>query len=66
VLFEGDRVTGIRTGDRGLGRNGQARGAVEPGADIRAKVTIFTDGVRGHLTKQLIRTLQLGSGHHAQ
>ena len=55
VLFEGARVVGIRTGDRGLGKHGTPRGAVEPGADIRAKVTIFADGVRGHLTKQLLR-----------
>jgi electron-transferring-flavoprotein dehydrogenase len=61
VLFDGARVAGIRTGDRGVGRHGTPRGAVEPGADIRAKVTIFCDGVRGHLTKQLLRTLPLGS-----
>jgi electron-transferring-flavoprotein dehydrogenase len=66
VLFEGDRVAGVRTGDRGLGRHGTPRGAVEPGADIRARVTIFADGVRGHLTKQLLRTLPLGSAQPAQ
>jgi electron-transferring-flavoprotein dehydrogenase len=66
VLFEGTRVVGIRTGDRGIGRHGTPRGAVEPGADIRAKVTIFADGVRGHLTKQLLRTLPLGSEQPAQ
>ncbi|MGD9904875.1 MAG: 4Fe-4S dicluster domain-containing protein [Vicinamibacterales bacterium] len=66
VLFEQDRVVGVRTGDRGLGRNGEPRGTVEPGADIRAKVTIFADGVRGHLTKQLLRTLPLGSAQPAQ
>ena len=60
VLFEGDRVVGIRTGDRGLGKHGTPRGAVEPGADIRAKVTIFADGVRGHLTKQLLRDAAAG------
>ncbi len=66
VLFDGRRVVGVRTGDRGLGRHGSPRGAVEPGADIRAQVTIFADGVRGHLTKQLLRTLQLGSAQPAQ
>ncbi len=66
VLFEGERVVGVRTGDRGVGRHGTPRGAVEPGADIRAKVTIFADGVRGHLTKELTRELQLGSTHPAQ
>ncbi len=59
VLFDGDRVIGVRTGDRGLGKDGQPKGAFEPGADIHAKVTIFADGVRGHLTKQLLQTLHL-------
>ena len=66
VLYEGARVVGIRTGDRGVGRHGATRGAVEPGADIRAKVTVFADGVRGHLTKDLLRTLQMGSAQPAQ
>jgi electron-transferring-flavoprotein dehydrogenase len=66
VLFDGARVVGIRTGDRGVGKHGTPRGSIEPGADIRAKVTIFADGVRGHLTKQLLRTLPLGSAQPAQ
>src|SRR5687768_14768876 len=61
VLYEGARVIGVRTGDRGLDKNGQPKGAFEPGADIHAKVTIFADGVRGHLTKQLYRDLQIGA-----
>jgi electron-transferring-flavoprotein dehydrogenase len=60
VLFHGHRVIGVRTGDRGVGKDGQPRGMFEPGADIQAKVTIFADGVRGHLTKELMRVLQLG------
>ncbi|MBM3781717.1 MAG: electron transfer flavoprotein-ubiquinone oxidoreductase [Acidobacteria bacterium] len=55
VLFDGARVIGLRTGDRGVGKDGQPRGMFEPGADIHARVTIFADGVRGHLTKQLLR-----------
>jgi len=66
VLYEGTRVVGIRTSDRGVGKHGTSRGAVEPGADIRAKVTIFADGVRGHLTKDLLRTLQMGGSQPAQ
>ncbi len=53
-------IIGVRTGDRGLGKDGQPKVAFEPGADIHAKVTIFADGVRGHLTKQLYRDLQIG------
>ncbi len=55
------RVIGVRTGDRGIGKDGEPKGAFEPGADIHAKVTIFADGVRGHLTKQLYRDLQIGN-----
>ncbi|MBP7779442.1 MAG: electron transfer flavoprotein-ubiquinone oxidoreductase [Acidobacteria bacterium] len=66
VLYEGERVVGIRTSDRGVGKDGAPRGAVEPGSDIRAKVTIFADGVRGHLTKELTADLQLGSTYPAQ
>ena len=58
----GDRtIIGVRTGDRGIGKDGQPKGAFEPGADIHAKVTIFAEGVRGHLVKQLYRDLQIGA-----
>ena len=60
VLFDGERVTGVRTGDRGIGRHGDQKATFEPGVDIQAKVTIFCDGVRGNLTKQLLRRLVLG------
>ena len=59
VLWDGDRVVGVRTGDRGRGKDGEPKGAFEPGVDIHAKVTIFCDGVRGNLTKQLRRRLPL-------
>ena len=58
-LVDGQRVVGVRTGDRGVGKNGKPKATFEPGADIRAKVTIFADGVRGHLTKQLMPILHL-------
>jgi electron-transferring-flavoprotein dehydrogenase len=60
VLSDGIRVVGVRTGDKGIGRHGEQKANYEPGADILAKVTIFADGVRGNLTKELTRTLQLG------
>lgn len=62
VLFDGDRVVGVRTGDRGIGRDGQRRGGFEPGVDIHAKVTILCDGVRGNLTKQVLARLPLAEG----
>jgi electron-transferring-flavoprotein dehydrogenase len=66
VLYEGDRVAGVRTGDRGIGRQGERKPNFEPGVDIRAKVTIFCDGVRGNLTKQLLARLPLMDGREPQ
>ena len=66
VLLDGERVVGVRTGDRGIGKHGERRPAYEPGVDIRARVTIFADGVRGNLTKQLLRRLPLAHGRHPQ
>jgi electron-transferring-flavoprotein dehydrogenase len=66
VLFVGDRVVGVRTGDRGIDKHGQKKSTFEPGVDIRAKVTIFADGVRGNLTKSLVRQLGLDEGRSPQ
>jgi electron-transferring-flavoprotein dehydrogenase len=66
ILMEGTRVVGVRTGDRGIGRHGERKPNFEPGVDVVAKVTIFCDGVRGNLTKELLRRLQLGEGRSPQ
>jgi electron-transferring-flavoprotein dehydrogenase len=66
VLMDGPRVIGVRTGDRGIGRHGEQKPTFEPGVDVTAKVTIFCDGVRGNLTKELLRRLQLGAGRQPQ
>ena len=62
VLFDGDRVVGVRTGDRGIDRHGNRKPNFEPGVDLHARVTIFCDGVRGNLTKTLVETLKLDAG----
>ncbi len=66
VLWDGDRVVGVRTGDRGRGRDGAPKAAFEPGVDVRAKITIFCDGVRGNLTKQILTRLPLAHGREPQ
>ncbi len=66
VLFEGTKVVGVRTGDRGIDKKGQKKPTYEPGVDVRAKVTIFCDGVRGNLTKVLVNKLGLGEGRLPQ
>jgi electron-transferring-flavoprotein dehydrogenase len=66
VLTDGNRVVGVRTGDRGIGRHGERKAGFEPGVEIRARVTIFCDGVRGNLTKELLRRFQLGRGREPE
>ena len=66
LLMDGDRVVGVRTGDRGIGRHGEKRDTFEPGVDIRSKVTILADGVRGNLTKELMRRLPVSAGAEPQ
>src|SRR6266542_490394 len=66
VLYEGDAVAGVRTGDRGIDKHGDRKPTFEPGVDIRAKVTIFADGVRGNMTKALVRRLALDAGRSPQ
>jgi electron-transferring-flavoprotein dehydrogenase len=66
VLYDGERVVGVRTGDRGIGKHGERKSTFEPGVDIHAKVTILTDGVRGNLTKAVVRRLALDSGRSPQ
>ncbi len=66
MLYEGQAVVGVRTSDRGLDRQGEPRANFEPGVEIRAKVTIVCDGVRGNLTKQLIRRFDLAAGRQPQ
>ena len=62
LLFDGDTVTGVRTGDRGIGKHGERKATFEAGVDVRAKVTILADGVRGNLTKVLVQKLHLDAG----
>ncbi len=59
LLWEGDACAGVRTGDRGIGRDGSPRDSFEPGMDLQAKVTILGEGPRGHLTRKLVQRRQL-------
>ena len=53
LLFDGERVAGVRTDDKGVDRINQPKANFEPGYDLKAKVTILAEGTRGSLTKQL-------------
>jgi len=64
LLLEGNRLVGVRTGARGLDRQGQPKASYEPGVDILAKAIVFGEGVRGSLTKQVISRFQLDAGRN--
>jgi electron-transferring-flavoprotein dehydrogenase len=66
LLYEADRVAGVRTRDQGIDKHGAKKSTFEPGVDIRAKVTILCDGVRGNLTKAAVRRLALDEGRQPQ
>jgi electron-transferring-flavoprotein dehydrogenase len=54
ILYDGPKVAGVRTGDKGLNKDGTRKGNFEPGIDLLAKVTVFAEGPRGTLSEDLI------------
>ena len=67
MLFDQkDRVVGVRTGDKGIDKEGKRKPNFEAGIDLLAKVTVLGEGVRGSLTKKLIRRLGLDEGREPQ
>ena len=60
VLFHDDgSIKGVATGEMGRGRDGESKASYEPGMELHAKVTLFAEGCRGHLGKQLIHQFEL-------
>jgi len=60
ILYHEDgSVKGVATGDMGVGADGAHKASFEPGMELHAKYTIFAEGCRGHLGKQLIDTFDL-------
>ncbi len=68
VVFDSaaNRVKGVTTGDKGLSKDGVARPNFEPGMNILAKATIFGEGARGSLFRELAEMLNLSSGKAPQ
>jgi electron-transferring-flavoprotein dehydrogenase len=66
LLWNGDRVTGVRIGDKGLDKEGKPKPNYEPGADLIAKVTVLGEGPRGTLAKQLDKKLRVSDGKNPQ
>ncbi|KQU62642.1 electron transfer flavoprotein-ubiquinone oxidoreductase [Sphingomonas sp. Leaf339] len=67
ILFdEQGRVKGVATGDMGVARDGTHKGDYTPGLELHAKYTFFAEGVRGHLSKEVIRTFDLAKDAQPQ
>ena len=66
LLVEDGRVKGVRSGDKGRGKDGQPLGNFEPGTDITAQFTVLAEGCWGHLTGPAIREFDLAAGAEPQ
>ena len=67
ILYHDDgSIKGVATGDMGLDINGEPKDGHERGMELHAKYTIFSEGCRGHLGKQLIEKFALNEGKSPQ
>lgn len=68
VLYEtdGNRVIGVRTGDKGIDKDGNKRSNFEPGVDLIAKTTVFGEGPKGSLLREVGRKLGIFEGKMPQ
>ena len=67
VLYDdGGRVRGVATGDMGIGRDGKPTERFTPGVELVARETLFAEGCRGSLSKQLIKRFRLRDGRDPQ
>jgi len=66
VVFDNGQIVGVITGDKGIDKKGEKKANFEPGSELRARVTVFGEGPRGTLQKQLGRRLGLDKRDHPQ
>ena len=66
LIVEDGRVVGVRSGDKGRGKDGEPLGNFEPGTDIKAQATVLAEGCWGHLTGAAIREFDLAEGREPQ
>ena len=59
LLYDGNRVVGLRTDDKGVDKQGQQKSNFEPGYDLHSKIVVLCEGPRGSLTKQLASRVDL-------
>jgi electron-transferring-flavoprotein dehydrogenase len=66
LVVEEGRVVGVRSGDKGRGKDSEPLGNFEPGTDIKAQATVLAEGCWGHLTGAAIREFDLAEGREPQ
>jgi electron-transferring-flavoprotein dehydrogenase len=66
LIVEDGAVLGVRSGDKGRGKDGEPLGNFEPGTDISANATVLAEGCWGHLTGAAIREFDLAAGREPQ
>jgi electron-transferring-flavoprotein dehydrogenase len=66
VLYENGAVAGVATGDMGISKSGERKESFTRGMELRAKYTLFAEGARGNLGKELIARFRLGEGREPQ
>ena len=66
LIVEDGRVVGVRSGDKGRGKDGEPLGNFEPGTDIKAQATVLAEGCWGHITGAAIKEFDLGDGREPQ
>ncbi len=67
VLYDADgRVRGVATGNVGIGKDGEPHEGFQLGMELTASYTVFAEGARGHLGKQLIARYRLDAGRDPQ
>jgi electron-transferring-flavoprotein dehydrogenase len=66
LTYDGNRVTGVITDDKGVDKTGQKKSNFEPGYELKSKVTVLAEGTRGSLTKQLIQKFDLYKDRNPQ
>src|SRR5437588_5141118 len=66
LIVDDGQVLGVRSGDKGRGKDGEELGNFEPGTDIKAEVTVLAEGCWGHLTGAAIREFDLADGREPQ
>jgi len=67
ILYnDGGSIKGVATGNMGVGRDGEPTDQFQPGMELHARYTIFSEGSRGHLGRQLMERFKLNDGKDPQ